>query len=488
MDQNIYTRDVIDEVNVLPLGQENIYKTFLESLDKMVAAKTINGYKAMPYDWRQGIDEIVNNNVKTNIGSYSIIGELERLASSSQTGKVTIVAHSMGGIVAKRLIQKLTELGEQALVDKLILVAVPQTGTPSSVAALLPGDGQDLAFGLLLNKATARGFGENMKSAYALLPSISYFANAEKPIVAFDVLSGTALGGMISNYGTEINSSDILSKFLLGTDGRTKPASSDIDSINILGNSLLNESLSLHNSIDNWMSPAGLKVYQIAGWGLDTIAGIRYKEKQEIECPDGASDLSYCYTKTYYDREPIFSVNGDGTVMTSSAVAMSNMETYYLDIKSSNIGFRTNRAHKNITEIDSAQELIGNMIKSEMLILPNYVHTIESSMNGTNLQISVHSPVSLDIYNSTGQHVGKVKNPNPNSDLEMTENQIPNSYYAEFGEGKYAGVGSGDKYQLDLKGLDYGTFTLDITEVSSSSEKTISYKDIPVAPTMIAKL
>lgn len=491
LDQDIYTRDVIDEVNVTSLGQVNIYKNFLESLDGMVSGRTINAYKAMPYDWRMSIDEIVNGNIKTENGSYSIIGELESLAEASQTGKVTIVAHSMGGLVAKRLIQRLTELGKEDLVGKLILVAVPQTGTPSSVAGLLHGDGQDLAGGLLLNRATARGLGENMKSAYALLPSSNYFIDAEKSIIVFEAMPVTSFDELINIYGTEINSLDILSDFLLGLDGRIKPASHDTDSINILSSSLLDGSIGLHNSIDSWIPPEGLEVYQIAGWGLDTIAGIRYKEKQEIECPEYATDVRYCMKRNYFDREPIFSVNGDGTVMVSSALAMKGVQTYYLDLRSSNIGPRVNREHKNITEVDSMQILINNLIKNKPSIIPNYMHTSDEILNRENLRVSVHSPVLLDIFESTGQHVGKVKNLNPDSDLEMIENQIPNSYYMEFGEGKYAGIGGIDgfeMYDLKLSGLDYGTFTLDITEVDPEGEKTVSYKNIPVTPSTIAKL
>ena len=42
------------------------------------------------------------------------------MASSSQTGKVNIVTHSNGGLIAKALINKLKKLGKENLIDKKI--------------------------------------------------------------------------------------------------------------------------------------------------------------------------------------------------------------------------------------------------------------------------------------------------------------------------------------------------------------------------------
>lgn len=479
---DIYTRETIDEVYNLG-AFPNIYKTFLESLDQMVKRKTINQAKALPYDWRMSIDDIVTGVVKTDNDGYAMTKEIEAMASSSQSGKVTIVAHSMGGLVAKRLMIRLAELGQADLVDKLILVASPQAGTPGAVAGLLHGDDQDLAFGLILDKSTAREFGENMASAYSLLPSAAYFENAHGPVIEFDQASAL-FQGMRTRYGATIASSQGLNDFMLGREGRNEPASADIETPNVLSEPILNGVINLHASLDAWTPPEGLKVIQIAGWDLDTISGIRYKEKWVLECPnDGYFDLLRCVYKPVYDREPIFSENGDKTVMMSSAEMMKGARTYFLDIDSSNVGFRTNRKHKDIMEIDSMQALLNNIVV-EQDSLPAFVYKNKEELPAFNkrLRLSVHSPVLLDVYDAAGRHTGIVNNSDPESDLKKVEEAIPNSYYLSFGEGKYVGVGGSDTYQLELKGTGYGTFTLDVAELNNGDETHFVYWNIPVTP------
>jgi hypothetical protein len=154
---DIYTKElgVIDE---LPDG-ENIYKSFIAKMDGLKTAGTINDWEPIAYDWRLSLDDILNygNDIGGRI-YYSgdlratstpyVIQELRRLAATSKTGKVSIVAHSNGGLVAKRLAQLLGPEAAQ-LIDKLIFVAVPQAGTPMAIAADLHGYDQDHLAGLI---------------------------------------------------------------------------------------------------------------------------------------------------------------------------------------------------------------------------------------------------------------------------------------------------------------------------------------------------
>ena len=116
----------------------------------------------------------------TATSSPYVIQELKRLAKSSKTGKVTIVAHSNGGLVAKALMQKLGDAETAKLIDKVIFVAVPQVGTPQAIGALLHGYEQGLPkdwISVFLSESTARTLAQNMSSAYNLLPSANYFAS-----------------------------------------------------------------------------------------------------------------------------------------------------------------------------------------------------------------------------------------------------------------------------------------------------------------------
>ena len=49
--------------------------------------------------------------------------------------------------------------------------------------------------------------------------------------------------------------------------------------------------------------------------------------------------------------------------------------------------------------------------------------------------------------------------------MQLFEAQIPNSYYIDASGHKYLGLDGRDEYQIDLIGLDLGTFTLEIQEI-----------------------
>lgn len=148
--------------NILTSGLGyDIYSNLVDMFDKKVQQKEIVAWKSYPYDWRM---------LPTTIAPQ-IVDAVEQLAKGSRTGKVAIVGHSNGGLVAKALLAELTKVGKQDIVESLTFIAVPHIGTPQAIAALQYGHGQSLGRGIVLNKFTARKFGANMPGAYGLLPS-----------------------------------------------------------------------------------------------------------------------------------------------------------------------------------------------------------------------------------------------------------------------------------------------------------------------------
>lgn len=113
---DIYTKDVIRQAYLVG---PNIYESFVAQMDGLKTVGTITDWKSVPYDWRLSFDDILNSGHQFPDGRmyYSgdhaatsspyIVQELRRLAGSSKTGKVTIVAHSNGGLLAKALVEKL---------------------------------------------------------------------------------------------------------------------------------------------------------------------------------------------------------------------------------------------------------------------------------------------------------------------------------------------------------------------------------------------
>jgi len=480
---DIYTTGVIDEL----FGALNIYKSFIADMNSLVADGTIKAWEAFPYDWRVDPRDIITGGVETTAGHYNMITELEQLASSSATGKVTIISHSNGGLVAKSLIDKLREQGKESLVDQLILVAVPQIGTPKAVSTLMHGDDIGLIQSLFMDQVHQRTLAENMTSAYNMMPSNEYFSRVIDPIIEFDdsTDSGQAIPAQLINwverYGFAINTPAELHDFVSGGDGRSEPADSDVLAPNVLKATQLAQSESNHAFFDTWQAPANVKVTQIVGWGLDTVRGMRYVARERSVCqpPSGSSTAPVCTRVPFIDHEPIFTEDGDETVVTPS-VSMMATSTYFVNLFRHNklTQLNTNREHSDVLEVSSLLDLVKNLITKDE---DSYAYigsekpvTAETDKR---LRLRVLSPVSLSVSDSQGKVTA------------LTSVTIPNSYYLEFGEGKYVGLDTEDTYTLKLEGLDMGTFTLEINELAGEQiTGALTYQDVPVTPDTIVTM
>ncbi|MCX6702075.1 MAG: alpha/beta hydrolase [Candidatus Zambryskibacteria bacterium] len=431
MDQNgislksgIYTRDIIDKSIIF-----NIYESLIKKLDQLVTVTSpnkIKEWKAYAYDWRKNVDNIVQNGTEYEDGQMvSLVGTLQYLANSSNTGKVTIIAHSNGGLLAKILIKKLEDMkstGQGNLIDKidnLILIASPQMGTP-----------------------------EGLLSAYGLLPSRKYFE--QQGIIYPATFTSTANQQYINMYGVDINTYDEQKDFILGTEGRFTPAVNDLISP-IIGNSLLLEqSENLHNIIDNMTIPSSIKVIEIAGWGKATIAGMTY---------------------TGNDLEPIYTYNGDKTVVSQSAL-YGQGDKYWLDLS------RSKLEHKNITEDPDLLTFIQSIIENNSVTTK--IQNTQPIQNTTRLHLSVHSPITIGVTDISGNFTGKVCD--TNGDCYIQED-IPGSTYNEFGEGKYVTLAENDLQKVTMQGTDIGTFTFNFEKVMPDGTTQMqTFQDIPVTP------
>lgn len=472
----IYTKDVVDSF----FGIVGIYGGFVDYMNDLVKENIIKEWKPIPYDWRLPLEDIVDSGIKLENGEMNIIEELEKLAKNSNTGKVTIIGHSNGGLLGKVLIDRLKTAGKENLVDKFIMVATPQVGTPKAMAGLLHGDKLGIPM-TMVNRSTARNLVENMSSAYNLLPSKKYFDYVQTSVVEFeDDVKDTY--DFENIYGSKIDSKDELDKFLTGDDGkRSDPGFADTDSPNVVNENLLDKANNIHNNLlDNWQAPENMEVIQIAGWGLDTIAGIKYDDCEIVFCPDKLSNL---------DRGLVFKKDGDKTVVIPSAIIMNDGEIYYVDMDSYNDDNFINKDHASVMEVDSIQKFIKSILNNN-IDLPNYITTVkpEVSDEDESLRYRMHSPVAVHLYDEDNNHTGLIENPNLNSDLTYYEENIPNSYYIEFGETKY--LGSDNKnIKVELIGEDLGTFTFEIDELKGEGvDKSTTFKDIPVIKDMKARI
>ncbi|TSC71459.1 MAG: Uncharacterized protein G01um101448_1168, partial [Parcubacteria group bacterium Gr01-1014_48] len=147
------------------------------------------------------------------------------------------------------------------------------------------------------------------------------------------------------------------------------------------------------------------------------------------------------------------------------------------------------RKHADILEVLSIQKLINALLENNLTTFPEFISTEKpkSAEIGERLRVRVHSPVSLDIYDSNGFHTGIATS--SASDLRAVDEHIPNSFYLEFGEGKYVGLDGDDEYMISLHGLDTGTFTLGVDTIENDVVvNSVVYENIPVTMDTVGEI
>jgi len=467
---NIHQSGLLDNA----LGLQPIYQKFISTMNDLVGEGTIADWRPYPYDWRLPLTTVASGVT----GTSTAIKAIESMASSSKTGKVTIIAHSNGGLVTKLVYDQLKDKGESSLVDKIIFVAVPEIGTPQAVPSLLHGDGEEIANGFILSASTARGLGVNMPSAYSLLPDQNYFNIVPQAIMSF--ASSTMAGLNFSKYFPAITSYSKMKSFI---DDASHGSLSDVTNIPVKGNSgLFPQAESVHSILDSWKPASSTQLVAIAGWGLPTNIGVSYFQK--IVCALDNLLQKKCGYELQHDN---INGSGDGTVIFGSASYSSSTKQFF-DLGSYDTDTKQRLAHADILEADPVENAIKEDIGAtgSLTDVPYITSAIPKDRSfSDDLVIDVHSPADLNIYDKYGNHTGPIPNPMPGSDLDAYENEIPGSFYKETGDGVEAILPFSPDYKIDLDGTGMGGVTVDtrIEDYNNGSEKDpSSFEGMIVTP------
>jgi len=481
---DIYAKDVIDEIYGL-LG--NVYKSFLEDLELWKTEENlIEDYGAIPYDWRVSLDELVSQGFGTSGRVYYsglsaatstpyILQELRRLISSSRTGKVTIIAHSNGGLLAKKLMKELKQTGDSLLdkIDKIVLVGVPQLGTPQAIGALLHGYDMGLPndlFSFILSPEIARNLALTMPSLYHLLPVEDYFdntgVNIYQSLITFE--EGVLTDNFVEKYGYGISNSIELHNFMIGQEGRLNLEEDDVTTPAKVDSDLLSYGESARAVFGEGEMFETIKFYQIAGWGAATLAGIKYSTGSECVF------TTFCLTtKPKLSYAPHIIFDGDGTVIVPSGLAMSdsatNISRWWLNLEELS-NWDKKWSHKDIFEIDELRKFIKENIligNSGSVITGIYSSEPETQFD-RRLNFILHSPLSLSVTNGNGGVVSS------------TDQSIDGGYYRRYGEVQFISVPTESNPTVSLNGEEDGSFTLEVSEeVSGIVIDKVSFISIP---------
>lgn len=460
---DIYTRDVIDKKSIFSLSGDIIYDSFITDMNDLVGSGKMSAWGTAPYDWRYDPMYVVEHGSLDAEGNIFyendlldaddpyIVKKIGELIQSSKSGRVTLVAHSNGGLVLKALMLKLEQMkidGKNDYVDyidKAIMVATPQMGTPKAVASILHGYDQELYYGVILRQSVARDFGIRLPGAYSLLPTSKYFYNVVDSPVLFDQSLNKInnfykiFGEKISNYG------DFVDFLLAKKKDRTTPAVSNLEAPAILFPGIFNDSVSIHEELDNYTFPSKTKVYQLAGWGLPTPKAVRYFTRND--CIPISPFSNKCKLEYNLDVEPVFTDDGDETVVTPSANYINNGNNYYLNLYKVNDFLKNSNPknflnHARIFDISYTREWIKNILKKSN-VLPSYI-TKTKPVSKKNLVMYIHTTPGVDKDvsvsdkdgNSLGVKIDGSSDPDTTDFVSYTQN-IPGGYYSRMGSNHY---------------------------------------------------
>lgn len=387
-----------------------IYDSLIKEMDSLVLDHKINSWLPYPYDWRKNQIELAKDIAPT----------FERLASSSITGKVHIVSHSNGGLVAKALLKALKDKGKENLIDSIIFIAVPHLGTPKAIASILYGYDQQIAKGLILNQKTARQFGYNMPGAYGLLPK--------------NYIPG--VGGVASS-------------------------SNDLEKPIAVNKHLINQAKKLHQVLDSIDFP---KVFSITGWNIQTLDSLSTATKRG----DGTviASSSDIFDEGYYFNLAKFNQENKRNISHADITEAPPVLALIKDIVSSttdNTSVYGSYINKNYPILSKKDENL--QIK---MFSPIDIHVYDSEGRHTGL-----------VLNQKRREIEMDMEP---GFVTFIDEEIPNSSYSEFMGVKSITVPNQGKYTLKGIGTDAGVFTLQTSILNSQDEEKVlaRYEELPV--------
>ncbi len=459
------------------------YAPITHHLNSLVDGGVISSWADFPYDWRYSMFNIKATSTEGGDGGLEKLRQLiVNQSKGSRSGKVTLIAHSNGGLVVRALVAQYPDIS--AKIESVVYVGVPHSGTPKAIASLLHGAGESLLAGILMRAKTARDFGLTLPGAFGLLPHPSFFNGAAKPVITFSSSTKKLLG---INQDS-INQAKALDSFLTKIRTSTKDAT-QLNVPSTLSSALLGTTRVEQNKITVG-DKSDFKEYSIYGIGLPTIETLAYKAKED-SCK--VTRLNKCNLENLLLPTYQMSQEGDGTVLSSSASRIGIPLKIDLTLESKKLDgekidhatlFKSPKVRELITKIieqgggEQNSALAQNSLTNNLDEVSEDVGGSENDDLDVQQIVSIHSPVELHVYDGYGNHTGPQVGNNSgvlSEDFLFIDEEIPGSVYIDQGHEASIYLSSVEPITIELIGTDVGNFSLDIT--TKVGDKIIDRKD-----------
>jgi len=394
-----------------------------------------------PYDWR------LNNLIHAKALDVLV----EKVLENRSEKKVVLIAHSMGGIVARAYMALARERGLPNRVDTFITMGTPHLGSPKVFYSLTMG----YDFGNpTVNENLMKILCQNVSSAYQLLP--------RKPFVEQWTSGEKTDWTLPETYSVWYHSTKWIRP---GVPYDVYETSEDWPWI--MNPDLVRDAKELHDLIGE-TAPEGVKTFTIIGCGLPTLS--KYHERR----PRERDSKSYGLLKKERDTStriwfaPRFE-DGDGTVPLWSAEGLLGDTKLYIQ----DSGKEDSAEHGALPSSERIQKLISNILKgdpveSEYKKKPFVIEESEK------IKYTLHSSANLHIYDSEGNHMGL-------NDFGAIDEGIPGGTFLRMDDKEFAVIFNAlDSYQVRVVGSETGEFTLGMNVSSGGETLDMVYPEVKV--------
>lgn len=321
------------------------------------------------YDWRK-------SNIENAQALKEYVGCVRRFYPDS---KVNILAHSMGGLLARRyIINNPTDHH----VNKMVTIGSPWLGAPKAIDVLKTGN-----FGLspIVWNSTIRRLGEFFKGMHELLPSRTYFDAATRSDFHL-----TNYGKPFKEEGWDVNGN--------GTDFENYDYDQTVNLFNQQhprsnpgsANQLFHDT----TGQDNWLGDtSGVKYFHIYGQQSYLNTPIQVIAKYRLKCFPSEDPENACDRENFYD---VIHGRGDKTVPTISAER--SFGPYYNLLPQNDMPFFSpNKSqdesveHTKLTQNPAVQQAVINFLNTASQ-QPTVLANQSSKNNSANLTQSLLEP------------------------------------------------------------------------------------------------
>ncbi len=389
--------------------------------DDLVKSFKKNGFKenenffAFPYDWR-----------RTNKDTAILLKyKIKQVKEKTKISKVDVVAHSMGGLVAREYVENGDYKND---IDQLIFLGTPQKGSPKSYLMWEAGGGflkkQDRLLRHHLNhEANEKGYDDLGKYVREKIPSV------QELLPDYDYLVDTEKNNELKKYFEGYPRNEFLEKL---------------------------------NEKENLTKLKNLQIINFVGknGNSDTISKIKIKKKEVKD------KWKHGYPNDFDNKNGdrgLIRNTGDGTVPLSSAMSIgANIEKE----------FKVNHtALPTKTQCEIIKELTGYFVDENVEEEDQVCKYIDKWDIPNMLLFQVFSPIDIQIIAPDGKRVGK------NFETGGFYDEIEGAYYTGYDtDTEFVTIPNpiDGEYKVLTQGTSDGNYKIEATDISQNDNDEVS--------------